>query len=111
VGSFADRVSKRRLGMALMVLQAVALAGFSVARGPLPLFAASLAFGFTIGNLFMLQALLVGELFGARSFGTVLGLLQLLTQTASGLGPWGEGCCPPRPGGLDPCSGWAGPGS
>jgi hypothetical protein len=52
------------------------------------LFAASLAFGCTIGNLFMLQTLIVGELFGAASLGTVLGMLQLLTQTASGMGPW-----------------------
>jgi hypothetical protein len=34
-------------------------------------------FGVTIGNVFMLQALLVGECFGMRSFATVLGLLQL----------------------------------
>ena len=87
VGTFADRVSKRRLCVLLMVLQAAAILGFSLARGGVPLFVASIAFGFTIGNLFMLQALLVGELFGMRSFGTVLGLLQLLTQTTSGLGP------------------------
>ena len=39
----------------------------------------------------MLQALLVGECFGMRSFGTVLGLMQLITQTASGLGPFALG--------------------
>jgi Na+(H+)/acetate symporter ActP len=55
------------------------------------LYLASLVFGFTIGNLFMLQALLVGDLFGMRSFGKVMGLLQLLTQTVSGLGPWALG--------------------
>ena len=87
VGSFADRVSKRRLGAMLMVLQAAAIMGLAVADAGITLFAASIAFGFTIGNLFMLQTLLVGELFGMRSFGTVLGLLQLLTQTTSGLGP------------------------
>ncbi|MGH0030870.1 MAG: MFS transporter [Myxococcota bacterium] len=91
VGSFADRVSKRRLGAALMALQALALLGFAAADGALPLFAVSLLFGTTIGNLFMLQSLLVGELFGMRSFGTVLGALQLITQTASGMGPWALG--------------------
>lgn len=91
VGSFADRVSKRRLGVTLILLQAGALAAFSVASSPLALYAASLAFGFTVGNLFMLQTLLVGELFGLVSFGTVLGLLQLLTQTLSGLGPYALG--------------------
>jgi len=91
VGSFADRVSKRRLGVTLILLQASALAAFSLASSPLALFAASLAFGFTIGNLFMLQTLLVVELFGVVSFGTVLGLLQLVTQTLSGLGPYALG--------------------
>jgi len=87
VGTFADRVSQRRLGVGLILLQASTLLGFALADDAVPLFAVSLVFGFTIGNLFMLQMLLVGELFGVRSFGTVLGALQLLTQTTSGLGP------------------------
>jgi hypothetical protein len=36
--------------------------------------------GLTIGNLFMFQSLLVGEIFGAASFGTVLGMLTLVSQ-------------------------------
>ena len=40
------------------------------------------------GNIYMLQSLIVGELFGMTSFGTVLGLLQMITQTASGLAPY-----------------------
>jgi hypothetical protein len=87
VGSFADRVNQRRLGAALIAVQAGALATFALAESTPALFAASACFGFTIGNLFMLQSLLVADLFGARSFGSVFGLLQLLTQTASGLGP------------------------
>jgi sugar phosphate permease len=88
VGTFADRVDKRRLGAGLMLVQAGAIATFALASQTTALYAASLLFGFTIGNLFMLQALLVGELFGLASFGTVLGLLGLLTQTAGGLGPF-----------------------
>ena len=91
VGTFADRISKRRIGVALILLQSAALVTFSQASEPAALYAASLAFGFTIGNLFMLQTLLVGELFGAVSFGTVLGLLMLVTQTLSGLGPFALG--------------------
>jgi MFS family permease len=91
VGSFADRVSKRRLCAVLMAVQGGALAGFAASSHALPLFAVSLVFGVTIGNVFMLQALLVGECFGMRSFGTVFGLSQLITQTASGLGPFALG--------------------
>ena len=68
-------------------------------------------FGFTIGNVFMLQALLVAECFGVRSFATVLGMLQLVTQTASGLGPFALGVLHGRLGGyseaLLPISGLA----
>jgi MFS family permease len=91
VGGFADRVSKRRLCAVLMVVQGAALVGFALSQQALPLFALSLVFGVTIGNVFMLQALLVGEIFGMRSFAKVFGLLQLITQTASGLGPWALG--------------------
>ena len=91
VGGFADRMSKRRLGVALMLLQSGALVAFALGSSAPVLFAASLVFGFTVGNLFMLQTLFVGELFGMVSFGTVLGVLQLLTQTVSGLGPWALG--------------------
>lgn len=102
VGSFADRVDQRRLGVALIVLQAGALATFALAGSTPLLFAASLVFGFTIGNLFMLQSLIVADLFGMRSFGTVLGLLQLVTQTASGLGPLALGALHEGFGGYPP---------
>jgi sugar phosphate permease len=103
VGSFADRVPKRALAAALFLLQAAALLGFTHARGAPALYAASLVFGFTIGNIFMMQALLVGELFGAASFGAVYGVLQLVTQIGSGLGPMALGVA------FDRFGGYAGP--
>jgi MFS family permease len=102
VGSFADRVNQRRLGAALIGVQAAALVTFAFAESVTALFAASACFGFTIGNLFMLQSLLVADLFGARSFGSVFGLLQLLTQTASGLGPLALGALHALLGGYRP---------
>jgi cyanate permease len=50
----------------------------------------------------MLQSLLVADLFGPRSFGSVFGLLQLLTQTASGLGPLALGALHAWLGGYRP---------
>ena len=87
VGSFADRVDYRKLGVVLILFQATSIATLSFADSGPWLFAASLFFGFTVGNLFMLQSLIVADLFGVASFGAVLGSLQLVTQTASGLGP------------------------
>ncbi|MBW2281286.1 MAG: MFS transporter [Deltaproteobacteria bacterium] len=86
-GLFADRVDKRRLCIALFCVQALGLLAFGLLRGPAGLVAASLLFGLTIGNIFMMQSLLTGEIFGIPSFGTVFGLLQLVTQMAAGLGP------------------------
>jgi MFS family permease len=88
VGRFADRWNKRRLGSVLMLIQAVALLMFAISTRPWVMFCASMVFGFTIGNIFMLQSLIVGELFGMKSFGKAFGLLQLVTQVASGLGPY-----------------------
>ncbi|MCH2409485.1 hypothetical protein MK292_01450, partial [Myxococcota bacterium] len=45
--------------------------------------------GCTIGNVFMVQSLLIGEFFGFASFGTVFGMLIFITQIAGGMGPWG----------------------
>ncbi len=102
VGSFADRVNQRRLGAVLIGVQAGALATFAYAESAPALFLASACFGFTIGNLFMLQSLLVADLFGPRSFGSVFGLLQLLTQTASGFGPLALGALHAWLGGYRP---------
>ena len=53
-----------------------------------------------MGNIFMLQPLLVGEFFGVAAFARVLGALQLLTQIACGLGPFAVGLAFERFGGL-----------
>jgi MFS family permease len=87
VGALADRIEKRRLATMLFLVQACALLAFSTAHGMLALYATALLFGSTIGSIFMMQSLLVGELFGMASFGTVFGLLQLLTGTIGALGP------------------------
>lgn len=88
VGPFTDRWRKHRIAAVLMTVQATAVLTLALASSEGVLFGASLVFGFTIGNLFMLQSLVVGELFGRVSFGTVFGLIQLVTQTASGTGPF-----------------------
>lgn len=89
VGLVADRFDSRRIAVGLFALQALALAAFSWAPDVPTLFVVSFVFGCTIGNIFMMQSLLVGEFFGMVSFGSVYGLLQLATQVASGLGPFG----------------------
>jgi MFS family permease len=87
VGVFADRVSKRHLTVGLVLLQAAAVAGLQLTANHAVSLALVLVFGFTMGNIFMMQALLVGEIYGITSFATVYGMTAAAGQTASGLGP------------------------
>jgi MFS family permease len=87
VGGFADRVEKRRLTVGLVLLQATAVLGLQATSNHAVNLALVLVFGFTMGNIFMMQALLVGEIYGITSFATVYGMTAAAGQTASGLGP------------------------
>lgn len=87
VGPLADRVPKRHLAAALFAFQAAMVAILAGSTERIPLLAASLGVGLTVGNIFMLQSLLVAELFGRLSFATAMGMQQVVSQVASGCGP------------------------
>jgi MFS family permease len=101
-GRFADRLEKRRVAAALFAIQAAAIFALSQAVAPLPLLVASVSFGLTIGAVFMLQGLLVAELFGLPSYGTVFGTLNLVTGIGGGLGPLTVGLLAESLGGYAP---------
>lgn len=88
VGTFADRIDKRGLTIALFVVQSAAVAGVVVTENVAVTYLLTLVFGFTIGNVYMMMSLLVGEVFGTVSFATVFGLVSLVGQTGSGAGPF-----------------------
>lgn len=87
VGTFADRIDKKGLTIALFVLQAAAVIGVVLTSNIALTYLLTLVFGFTIGNVYMMMSLLVGEVFGTVSFGAVFGLVSLVGQTGSGAGP------------------------
>jgi sugar phosphate permease len=91
VGIFADNVDRRLLTVILFVVQATAILLIIHTDSIAATWALTLVFGFTIGNVYMMQSLLVGEIFGMVSFGTVFGLISLAGQVGSGLGPIGVG--------------------
>jgi sugar phosphate permease len=91
VSLFADRLDKRYMAAVLFVLQAGAIAGYLAVHSTVAIYAVALVFGFTIGNIYMSQSLLVGELYGLMSFGTVYGMVALAGQIGSGLGLIGLG--------------------
>ncbi len=91
VGVFADAVDKRKLTVALFVIQATAIL-FIIHTNNIPAtWVLTLVFGFTIGNIYMMQSLMVGEIFGLVSFGAIFGLVNLVGQVGAGAGPFGIG--------------------
>ena len=100
VGSFADRIDKKGLTIFLFVLQASAVLGVVVTSNVAVTYLLTLVFGFTIGNVYLMMSLLVGEVFGTVSFGAVFGLVSLVGQTGSGAGPFLVGWLEDRSGGY-----------
>jgi MFS family permease len=101
IGPLGDRLEKRRIAVALFLVQACATLLFARASSGAALGAASFVFGLTMGNIFMLQPLLVSEFFGIASFASLLGSLQVATSLASGLGPVAVGLAFERFGGYE----------
>ncbi len=85
---FADRVDLRVLTAIMFVVQGAAALMVIHIDHAASTFVAILVFGFTIGNIYMLQSLLTSDVFGYVSFGAVYGLIAMATQLSSGVGPW-----------------------
>lgn len=85
VSMVADRLDKRVMAMGLFLLQACAIGAYLLVHRTVLIYAAALLFGFTVGNVYLAQSLLVGELFGLVSFGTVYGMISLSSQLGSGI--------------------------
>ncbi|MEM9561817.1 MAG: MFS transporter [Actinomycetota bacterium] len=88
VGRFADRLDKVLLSAGLFVVQGLAVLGVLAFSHPVPTYVFVLIVGFTIGNVYMMQTLLVAEKFGLVSLGTVFGVIGLAVQAGSGVGPF-----------------------
>jgi sugar phosphate permease len=87
VGIFADGVDRRLLSAILFVVQATCVVVIVLVDNAVSTWVLTLVFGFTIGNVYMMQTLLVGEIFGMVSFGSIFGLISLAGQGGSSLGP------------------------
>ncbi|MFN0148546.1 MAG: MFS transporter [Dehalococcoidia bacterium] len=87
VGIFADGVDRRVLASVLFVVQATCVLLIIHIENTAATWVLTLLFGFTIGNVYMMQSLLVGEIFGMVSFGSIYGLVSLAGQVGSGVGP------------------------
>jgi len=91
VGLFADGIDRRWLTAFLFALQATAVLLILATENLAATWVLTLVIGLTVGNIYMMQSLLVGEIFGLASFASVLGLVALAGQIGSGFGPLGVG--------------------
>lgn len=87
VGAFGDRVDRRLFTIALFVVQAVSVVALVLIDNVAVSWGLVLIIGFTLGNIYMMQTLLVSDVFGQLSFATVMGMIGLWVGIGTGVGP------------------------
>jgi MFS family permease len=86
-GWLISRFDTRIFALVCVVLQAISMTLLALAATPTMLLVAAGLFGSTVGNLLMLQPLLLAEAFGVRDYGRIFSLSQLLTTLGVAAGP------------------------
>jgi predicted MFS family arabinose efflux permease len=82
-----DRLNQRLASAISFASQAVALAVVINSQNEMLLFAACALFGFSVGNLITLPALIVQREFDPRSFGVLVSLITAINQITYAFGP------------------------
>jgi MFS family permease len=82
-----DRLNQRLASAISFASQAAALAIVINSRDEMLLFAACAVFGFSVGNLITLPALIVQREFDPRSFGVLVSLITAINQITYAFGP------------------------
>jgi MFS family permease len=88
LGPVLDRLNRVRVAVVIVALQVSVLFALLAYESKGINYLAALLFGFTVGNVYLLQALLVADIFGAVTFATVFSLVNMATSIASGVGPF-----------------------
>ena len=80
-------VPPRAFTLALILLQGVSLVFLSVAAGPAMLLAGAVLFGVSVGNVLMMQPLLLAEAFGTKDYGRIYSTSQFIGVLGVASGP------------------------
>ena len=80
-------ISSRIFMATLLVGQALTLALYAYAVTPTTMLMVAAMFGLTVGNLLMMQPLLMAEAFGTRAYGRIFSTSQLFTTMGVASGP------------------------
>lgn len=86
-GRLVTIVSMTRFTVAVAALQVVALVGVGLFEQTVLLFGSIVLFGATIGNLLMMQPLLIAERFGVRDYARIYGRSQAIAIAGVAGGP------------------------
>jgi len=86
-GAVLDRLNLFKFVLSVYLLQAATLFAMSMAQGELAVLAMTMVFGFTVGNILMVQPLLVAAAFGLRDFPRILSYQQLIMNFGVASGP------------------------
>jgi MFS family permease len=87
-GVVASRVPMGAMTGSLAAVQALSLLLLALAGGRIGLLAAAVLFGVTVGNLLMLQPLLLAEAFGVKDYPRIFSLNQLIVTIGIAGGPF-----------------------
>ena len=87
LGAFVDRLNQRLVTGFSFASQAAALLVIWLARDPVLLIGACAVFGFSVGNIITLPALIIAREFPGRDFATVVGLSNSVCQLTFAFGP------------------------
>jgi|TARA_B100000315_G_scaffold260434_1_gene321827 MFS family permease len=86
-GWIVDRISIRGFTSVMMLAQCLALLMLGLGNSPWMLLAGLACFGVTVGNLLMLQPLLIAEAFGLLHYPRIYSVSNLLTTVGVATGP------------------------
>ncbi len=81
------RVALQTATVWFLVVQGLAILALALAPATVTVFAATAAFGLTVGNMQIVQPLLLAEQFGNRDFGRILARGNLLVMIGMAAGP------------------------
>ena len=87
LGFIIDRLDQRQLTAISLVTQAVALLVMTLTASPWLLYLCCAIFGFSVGNLITLPALIIQREYDAASFGMLTALVVAIVQIAYSFGP------------------------
>ena len=86
-GLFLHRLPLRAFAMAMLTIQGLALCGLAVSYDTPGLLGSSAAFGASMGNILMLQSLLMAQEYGVAEYPRVFAIGNLLAVTGIAGGP------------------------